>query len=151
MTSDIYSCNDCWSPLTWLKLHAVILTPEDNDLRFSSGLLGYLHFTYCSLINLSLFSNPLSFSLSHFSGYSLHHFPSSLAPPLDILHLFPHTFTSCSLSSSPLSSPPFPSQMPSPRRQRQPCGTRSAPCWRRLMGSWPSCSPITAQGRKYEK
>lgn len=102
------------------------------------------------------------YSASPFSLTSLYlfsFFPSSLRSstitsiiPAPYIALTPSPFFSsflffCALRSLLISS----FQMPSPRRQRRLCGTRSAPCWRRLTASWRSCSRTTARARRYEK
>lgn len=100
--------------------------------RFLSSL--EQHFNSFCLINLLLSSDPLcSFSLLSLALCLL-----STNTLIWSLYLIFH-------------SPSPPGQMPSPPRQRRPCGTRSVPSWRRPTASWLSCSPITARGRRYER
>lgn len=96
----------------------------------------------CSAIPLSLTSNLLQslllFPLNFFIFSSLFSapFPQYLYPYLYLTSHFHFPLSFFLFHSFALYTPSVvPSQMPSPQRQRQLCGTRSAPCWRRLMGS----------------
>lgn len=118
------------------------LPPNPENMQLQSFLILNRGEIWCRRGTAqSIFSSVLPLLFSPFS------LASSLTPPL-CSGPSPQRLFSCIWHHTSRS---FSSQMPSPQRRRRPCGTRSAPCWRRLTGSWRSCSPTTAQGRRYEK